>query len=356
MRNTLIILLALNCLSVYGQTSGVNYEAEISKANAFIDSLMNAQNIPAISVAVGVKGKLVWTEAYGYADLENKIPATTETKFRAGSIGKPWTMLALGKLYDQGSIEFDDALSDYLEQFKEKKYSVSIRQLAGHMGGIRHYKGFEYFSNKQYQSVKEAMEHFIDDPLKHEPGTAYLYSTYGYVVLGRLIELVSGKNYLDYMYEEVFDPLRMTNTIAENSGIEETNKAVFYAKGGKRKARKVNLSNKWAAGGFLSTPTDMVNSAHYATKIVSAQTLYELITRQKLPNGESTGYGMGWRLAHIQSNNRQLVYHGGRSVGARAFLLLVPEEQVVVAICTNTEADYGVLEAYKLSKFFMERP
>lgn len=337
-----------------GQVIDPNYEVQVSRAKALIDSLKEAQDIPAVSVAAAINGRIIWSEAFGYADVANNIPATTITKFRAGSIGKSWTALALGKLYDEGKIDFDDSISSYLDEFKYKEYEVTIRQIAGHTGGIRHYKGFEFLSNVQYESVQEAMEYFVDDPLKFEPGSQHLYSTYGYVVLGRIIEIASGKNYLDFMSEEFFKPLGMKNTVAENSGANESNKAVCYTKSGKRKAKPINQSNKWPAGGFLSTPTDMVNSINYAAKIISPQTLYELITPQKLTNGDIVSYAMGWRIATDKSNNRQLVFHGGRSVGARAFLLTIPEKQFVVAICTNMEANYGTQEVYNIAKLFIE--
>lgn len=156
-KNLILLLLLCSILEVLGQTAGANYEEQILKARAYVDSLKQAQRIPAVSVAVGVNGRLVWSEAFGYADVKQSIPATTETKFRAGSVAKSWTSFALGKLYDEGMITFDDTLSTYLDEFKDKKYPVTIRQLTGHTGGMRHHKGFEYLSNKQYESVREAM-------------------------------------------------------------------------------------------------------------------------------------------------------------------------------------------------------
>lgn len=352
------MLICLSLLTYFsglqGQTVDPRYEGQILEARAFLDSLREAQGIPAVSVAAAISGRIIWSEAFGYADVANDIPATTETKFRTGSVGKPWTSLALGKLYDEGKLDFDDSISSYLDEFRKKKYEVTVRQVAGHMGGVRHYKGFEFLSNRQYKSVQDAMEYFIEDPLKFEPGSQYSYSTYGYVVLGRVLEKAAGKEYLDFMSQEVFQPLGMQNTVAENSGADESNKAVFYTKSGKRKAKPVNQSNKWPAGGFLSTPTDMVNSINYAVKIVSPQTLYELITPQRLSTGDPISYAMGWRIASVKSGSLQLVYHGGRSVGARAFLLTIPEKQFVIAICTNMESDYGIQEVYDIAKLFIE--
>ena len=156
------------------------------------------------------------------------------------------------------------------------------------------------------------------------------------------------------MSHEIFDPIGMVNTVAENAGADESKKAIFYSKRGRKIAREVNMSGKWAGGGFLSTPRDLVNMINHATQIISLQTLYTLITPQKLNSGKATDYGMGFRVSVAQSTNHTIVHHGGKSAGARAFLLALPDEQVVVAICTNTEADYNAQEVYDIAKIFLK--
>ena len=205
----------------------------------------------------------------------------------------------------------------YLPQFSAKKYPFSIRQTAGHQSGIRHYKGLEFLSTKQYNSVRESMDIFQNDKLLFEPGTDYKYSTYGYVLLSRIIEIVANQNYLDFMSHEIFDPIGMVNTVAENAGADESKKAIVYGKRGRKAAREVNMSGKWAGGGFLSTTSDLVNMINHATQIISLPTLYTLITPQKLKSGKATDYGMGFRVSVAQSTNHTIVHHGGKSAGAR---------------------------------------
>ena len=113
------------------------------------------------------------------------------------------------------------------------------------------------------------------------------------------------------------------------------------------------MSVKWAGGGFLSTPSDLVNMVNQAGKIISFSTVQEMMTPQALPDGSTTGYGIGFRISIVQSTGQILVHHGGRIVGARAFLLAIPEQQLVIAICTNTEADFGVIEVYDIAKKFL---
>ncbi len=327
--------------------------SQIEEATKLLQELQTAQNIPSVSVAVGRKGSLIWSEAMGLADRRNEIKATTATKYRVGSIGKTMTALALAKLYDEGTLKFDQDIRPLVPQLNTLGYPLTIRQIAGHQGGIRHYRGFEFFSKKQYDSVTESLEIFINDPIEFEPGTKYSYSTYGYVLLSRIIELVAERDFLDYMSKEVFEPLQMQHTVAENAGKDESNSAKFYSPNGKREVRSVNLSNKWGGGGFLSTPSDLVAMINNSHEIIDVQTLFELATPQKLPNGETTGYGMGFRISEVQSTGRLLFHHGGKSAGARAFLLVLPAEQVVVAVCTNSMSDFGVTEMYQIAKLFI---
>ncbi len=348
LKKSLILVGLVICSQVHTQT----IEEKIEQAKAKLVKLKENQNIPGLSVAVGVGGQLVWQEGIGFANVKDQRPVEVDTKFRIGSISKTMTAIGLGTLFDTERIDWADSLSQYLPQFKDKKYQPTIRQVAGHQGGIRHYKGMEFISKRQFNSIAESMTVFEGDKLLFEPGTQYSYSTYGYVALGRVVEKVTNQDYLAFMEQAVFQPLGMKNTIPEDAGRDESNSATLYSKGGKRPAMEVNQSSRWAGGGFLSTPTDIVKMIHGGSKIIAIGTLYELITPQNLKDGEKTNYGMGFRISQT-SSGQMVVHHGGRSAGARAFLLVLPAEQVVVAICSNTEADFGVQEVYDIAKLFM---
>lgn len=328
------------------------YIEQIEQARTLLKALKENQHIPGLSIAVGKGGKFIWKEGMGLANVQKGEEVTPNTKFRIGSISKALTAFALGKLFDEGKLDWDDPVSKYLSYEGAPEYSFTIKQLAGHQAGVRHYKGAEFYSKKAYSSIEESLNIFKNDPLLFEPGTDYHYTTYGYSLLGRLIEVNSGKSYSDYMMKEVLEPLAMASTVLEDAGYDESGKALFYSKGGKREAAEVNLSNKWAGGGFLSTPTDLVRFLNNARNVVSFSTLFELITPQPLADGSSTGYGIGFRISRVEATDEMIVHHGGSILGARAFLLALPDQQLVVAICTNTEAKFGVNEVYALAKLF----
>ena len=354
-----IFLIAAISLFLFQNSEAQNYSdstflEQIDQARELIMKLKNEQNIPGISIAVAKGGQIIWKEGIGYADTKNGLKVTTETQFRTGSISKSITAIGLAKLYDNGQIEWSDPVSKYLSYAEAPEYTFTIQQLAGHMAGIRHYKGFEFFSNKQYSSIEHSLEVFKEDELLFEPGTQYQYTTYGYSLIGRLMEVVSGKPFIDYMSEDVLSPLGMNRTVLEDAGLDESGKATFYGKGGKREAKEVDLSVKWAGGGFLSTPTDLVNMVNNAGRFISYATLIDLITPQQLPDGSSTGYGIGFKISKVGSTGQTLVHHGGRISGARPYLLALLDQQLVIAICTNTEADYGVAEVYEIAKSFIK--
>lgn len=354
-----IYLIAAISLITIQSAIGQNYSdstflEQIDQARELIMKLKNEQNIPGVSIAVAKGGRIIWKEGIGYADIKNETQVTTETKFRMGSISKSITSIGLAKLFDNGQIEWSDPVSKYLSYPEAPEYTFTIQQLAGHTAGIRHYKGFEFFSNKQYSSIEHSLEVFKNDKLLFEPGTNYQYTTYGYSLIGRLMEEVSGKSFNDYMSKDVLSQLGMNHTILEDAGMDETGKATFYGKGGKREAKEVNLSVKWAGGGFLSTPTDLVNMVNYAGRFISYATLMDLITPQHLPDGTLIGYGIGFKIGKVESTGQTVVHHGGRISGARPYLLALLDQQLVIAICTNTEADYGVSDVYEIAQSFFK--
>ena len=156
------------------------YASVIEASRAMIDSLLHARNIPGISIAVSVHGKVVWSEGFGYANLEYRLPVRTTTKFRVGSISKSLTAAALAKLYEAGRIDLDAPVQQYVPSFPEKrKGTVTTRQAAGHVAGIRHYRGTEFLSSRPYETVLSGLAIFQDDTLQTPPNTAYSYSTYG---------------------------------------------------------------------------------------------------------------------------------------------------------------------------------
>ena len=328
--------------------------AAVEEARALVSAHRAALGIPGISAAVGIDGTIVWSQGFGYADLENRVPARATTLYRVGSVSKPITATAVVQLALSGALDLDAPVQRYVPSFPDKQAPITTRQLAGHIAGIRHYQGDESLSEGQrhYDDVVEALAIFQDDPLLFSPGEDYSYSSYGWNLISAVVQGAADQDFLGYMQEHVFDPLGMNHTHADDPRPIIPERARFYSfTGGRlRNAPFVNNSYKWAGGGFIASVEDLVRfgSAHLEPGFLSREALDLLFTSRRTSDGEETGYGIGWRVGTLGSlfpeadlrrdselGRLRVMHHGGSSVGGRAFLLLVPERRVVVAVLVN---------------------
>lgn len=291
-----------------------------------------ARGIPGLAVAVAVDGRVVYAEGFGYADLEQRVPAWPSTRFRIGSISKPLTAVALMQLVEQRKIDLDAPVQKYVPSFPDKGAKITPRLLAGHLAGIRHYQGDEFLSATHYDSVLDGLKIFANDPLVAPPGTKYSYSTYGFNLLSAVIESASGEPFLDYMQRHVFDTLGLAHTTADQNRLLIAERSRFYARqkdGTFENAPYVDNSYKWAGGGFLSTPEDLVRfgSALLRPGFLTADSLKLLFRSQKVSDGKETGYGMGWSIRKSESGQR-IYDHAGGSVGGTCELIIYPDSHV----------------------------
>lgn len=316
-------------------------------------------NAPGISAAIGVDDKVIWAQALGHADISEGKPASVRTQFRVGSVSKSITSVGLGKMVEDGLVNLDDAVQSHVPYFGEDKPALSLRQLASHTSGIRHY-GFcfcfpavESLSTKQFDSMEESVGIFGKDKLQFEPGRGFQYSTYGYTLLSAAMEEASGKPFLDYMQQQVFAPLGMSQTMGDLSTKEVPERTRFYIvrKGKYREAYSVNSSYKWAGGGMLSTPTDLIKMANALLNdnFLDSTTREELWTPIPLDNGEMNpqNYALGWRVGEVSElvpeGNVSIVHHGGTITGSITLLILFPEYKVSIAMMVNRSGSSGEL-------------
>ena len=315
------------------------HSAAIESARGIVRSVMEEESIPGLSVAVAKGSQLLWSEGFGYSDLTHQVNVTPLTGFRIGSVSKPITAAALGVLVERSALDLDAPVQDYVPSFPEKRWPVTTRQLAGHLGGIRHYQRDEFFSAVNYPDVLSGLAIFENDPLINEPGTEYFYSSYAWNLISAVVEGASGESFLDFMQREVFDALEMDHTVADRNRPIVANRTRFYVlddEGEVVNAPYVDNSYKWAGGGFLSTPEDLLRFAngHRAPGYLKAETLELLFASQTLPDGTETDYGIGWR-SFSNDHGERIVSHGGGSVGGRTMLTLNRDNGLIVAVVAN---------------------
>lgn len=319
--------------------------ATVARIEAAVRDAMAKQNIPGLSIAVVTGGRLRWATGYGRADLENDVPATAKTVYRLGSISKPITAVAVMQLAEKGKLDLDAPIQKYVPTFPEKPWPVTARRLLGHLAGVRHYSGgpSEFNSTRHYTDLTATLGIFKTDPLRHEPGTKYLYSTYGYSLLGAAVEGASaGTPFADYLRENVWKPAGMDTLRVDDVFALIPHRAQGYRKaladGALQNSPLADTSNKIPGGGLCGTASDLARFAIALmedNKLVSAQTRARMWTRQKTSDGKESVYGLGWALG--ERNGIREVHHGGAQQRITTFLYLLPEKKTAVAIMTNLE-------------------
>jgi CubicO group peptidase (beta-lactamase class C family) len=318
--------------------------------------------LASVSFAASVGGDVVWQAAMGLADVKREELATATTLYRTGSVAKPMTSVVLGRLVEAGLLDLDMPVRTYLPEVEGPLGEATLRQLAGHSAGVRHYAGppardfwTEQFTGRHFETAREALPLVLGDPLRFAPGEGFAYSTHGYTVLAAAMEAATGKGILELLDEYLTGPLGMRNTLPDDVRRMSGARATTYIRRGNRFLipPDPDPSYKWAGGGLLSTPTDLVRMAGglMTGGILGPGTVEELWTPLPLPDGQPNpqNYGLGWRIdpgAAGEDGRESLrtVHHGGSIIGGSSFLLLLPEDEVAVAVMTNaTLSDPGPL-------------
>jgi len=330
------------CVSKPAAPVAQQWAAAAARAHAIACEKL-APTIPGFAIAVAVDGRIVWSEAFGYADLEAHRQTTPATQFRIGSVSKPLTATAIAQLFETGQLDLDAPVQRYVHSFPEKSAPITTRLVGGHLAGIRHYQGDEFTLNRHFATVTEGLSIFANDTLLFPPGTRFSYSSYGFNLLGAVVEGASREDFLAYMSRHVFKPLHMTSTAPDRNDSLIPNRTRFYdrgAAGAYTPSPTVDNSYKWGGGGFLSTAEDLVRfgSALLGPGFLKGTTLELLFTAQHTTAGEETPYGIGWFVA-TDSLGHRYVYHGGGSVGGTTAFGVDRDSRVVFALVTNlTEA------------------
>ena len=348
-------------------TPSTQWADAVAKARQIVREGLARQNIPGLSVAIGVGGELVWAEGFGWADLENQVAVTPDTPFRIGTASKMLSSAAIGLLVEQGRLKLDDEIQAHVPQFPKKQWPVTLRHLMGHLAGVRRDSGDEEPVTMRCEGTLDAMPRFANASLRFEPGRAFHYSNYGWILLSGAIEAAAGERYFTFMRKQIFEPLGMAHTSAD-AGTEPTGgRAVYYFPRfaanpyyGHQGPEHVDFSCFVGASAFLSTPSDMVRflTAVNSGKLLQPETVQLLQTSQRLTSGAETGYGLGWDLETVTlsgEQTRQIGYDGDLRDGIVSTFMSLAERRIVVAVIANISfADTPSL-ALSIAELFTEQ-
>jgi serine beta-lactamase-like protein LACTB len=379
----------------------------VNRARRSIRASLAEQNLPGLSVSVGVGGSMVWAEGFGWAHIETRMPVTPETRFRIGTASTVLTSAAAGVLLEQGRLRLDDEIQTYVPQFPKKQWSVTLRQLMAHVGGVGTDGGDEgpLFPHRCERPV-EALEHFAQGGMLFEPGTQYRHSKYGWILVSAAVEAAAAQPFLAFMREQIFRPLGMDQTGAESATEENpervgepaedapfltlihqlilkplgmsgtkarpaTEPATAYAPGwgpdpqvrnGLHVMAPRNLSCYAGSMAFLSTPSDLVRFglAIHGGTLLQPATVRLLQTSQQLTSGQKTDSGLGWDLHTVTLAGEPTQAAGldgelqGQRVGS---LMMFREAGIVVAVMSNiSHADTPALALQVAEAFAQAAP
>jgi CubicO group peptidase (beta-lactamase class C family) len=347
MKSAAVALTALGALAAPGHRTAAQpcreyaaapaYRPAIAQARPLLRRLKAGLGAPGLSLAVAARGQIVWSASCGYADLASRRYATAITRFRIGSVTKPLTATALAVLADTGRVDLDAAVQRYVPSFPSHGGAITLRRLAGHLAGIRHYRTpSESVNRRHFPDVGATLRIFARDGLVARPGTRFSYSSYGYDLIGAALERATSTPFPALLQKYVLAPAGMQHTTFADAPAAE--RATFYEvtdAGGTRQAPPIDLSDRVPAGGVLSTADDLARFGIALTggKLVRAVTAKRMFTSQRTTSGRPTGYGLGFEVH--PSPYGTFVGHTGAVDGGTAVLLIHPASGAVLALTTN---------------------
>jgi CubicO group peptidase (beta-lactamase class C family) len=313
----------------------------------FIQERMVEETLPSLAVAVACKGEILWQEAFGWADRERRVAATPHTLYSLASISKPCTTTGLMVLQEQGKLDLDRPINDYLGDAKliarvGNAEDATVRRVANHTSGLGGHFQF-FYADEPYRrpSMDETIRRYGN--LVWAPGERYNYSNLGYGVLDYLIERLSGRRYADFMREEVFLPLGMTRSSVDVGPGLDPYQAIRYGADGLPYPH-YDFDHPGGSAVYASAH-DMVRFGlfHLKTHLSDQRAILSegAIDAMQEPTGridEGAGYGFGWAIKEDDYGSRTVSHTGGMG-GVSTSLRLFPAESLVITALANANSN-----------------
>ncbi|MGC6488972.1 MAG: serine hydrolase domain-containing protein [Planctomycetota bacterium] len=297
-----------------------------------------ADEIPGVSCAAWIGDEIVFAQGLGESDVENGVAATEHTVYRLASISKSVTAVLAMQLVERGRLDLDRDLSEVVPGWPEKRWPVTTRQLLGHLGGVRHYRG-EGESTRRFPDQRASLGRFARDPLVHQPGTRYRYTTYGFNLIAAAVETLHDAPFHRLVAERVAAVAAAPTLQDDDQRRIIPHRAQGYVRFGEQlsNSRLMDSSYKLGGGGLCSSAPDLARfgQALLAAKYVSRETLRQMWTSQHTSGGAATGYGMGFRVGELDGALQ--VGHTGAQSRVSTTLQMLPESGVGVVILCNLE-------------------
>ncbi len=316
---------------------------------------------PGGTALVVKKEEVIYRKAFGMANLELDVDMKPEYIFRIASITKQFTACAILKLMEEGKLSLQDNISKHIKDYPTHGHTINIEHLLTHTSGIKEVTEMDKVTSevmKNDKTPEELIDFFKYEPMDFAPGEKYHYNNSAYIILGYIIEILSGKIYSAYIDSVFFQPLGMNHSYYGNTSRIIKNRAAGYQKRGEvfENADFMSMTLPYAAGALLSNVDDLYIWYHAVMndKVVSRESLEMAHTSYTLNYGKPTGYGFGWYLGNIQGS--PMIRHDGGINGYLTSSLYLPEEEVFAAVFSNCDCNPPGNLAVKLAAITIGKP
>jgi len=328
---------------------------------------LSEQNLPGLSVAVGIRGEIVWAEGFGWSDLDKRVAVAPDMRFRIGTASVALTSAAAGLLLEKNRLKLDDEIQTYVPEFPYREWPVTLRHLMGDTSGVPNDGGDEGpLFTKRCERPADAFQFLsgYERELLFEPGTKYHYSSYGWIAVSAAIEAAAGEPLQAFMRKQIFEALEMADTVADSETQTSPDQVASYfpryaanPRYGPDVIRKIGFSCYSGSSVFVSTPADLVRfgMAIDSGKLLQPATVQLLHTSQPLASGEMTGHGLGWDLETVTlgGEETEVIGHDGTVLGGTvASLIILPAQGIVVAVLSNVSYADTFALAVKIAEAF----
>ena len=337
-----IALNAVNAAATDTQCSTQELAATlVDELRTYLEGSYPDGNSPGVSVLIACQGQTVFGYNSGMANIEWGQPVSSDTSFRVGSISKPLTAVAILQLVEQGKVDLDRPISQYVPLLPDYMREVTVRQLMSHTSGLPDILLTPVLAPlaRDWVAKRQVIGLQALTPPRSTPGEKFEYSNFNYVLLAALIEYTTGAGYGDYMNNEVFAPLGMTRSHydARREIILERAQGYDLTPFGRLlNSENVDMSHASAAGALLSSANDLRRWAHLlmSGKLIEPETLESAWTPQAVEVGGPTRYGLGFNIT--VENGRRVIWHTGMASGAQCALSMFPENGLTISACANS--------------------
>ncbi|KOY53102.1 serine hydrolase [Polaribacter dokdonensis] len=330
-----------------------------SKIDAVVSSTYSSKE-PGISVLVAKDRKAIYSKAFGKSNLELNTPLETNSVFQIGSITKQFTAISILMLEEQGKLSVEDKIGKYISEYAEIGKDITIHHLLNHTSGIKNRTpvGDKGFISKTNMSPTELIAYFKDEPLEFKPGERFKYSNAGYILLGRIIEIVSGQPYSDFIEQNIFDKIGMKNSSCGDMKqvIPNLTKGYIIEQNDFVKSDYINLSLAYSAGAILSTTEDLLKwqNALLSNTLLKASSIKQAMTPTLLNSGKRVLYGYGFRFSKL--GNSPVIAHTGSTKGFTSIALFLPKEKLYITALTNCNCKNVNNVAKQVAELFVNLP